>query len=150
MISLSNGGRLRFMSPLSLSLVKPRLHVHCCNIVRRTHPNIVIRMLLTMLDTHITLLETRHFSHNFNLCHFGLLMVLRLETGPLNLIGLFVERAAPPSTLCCMLEKMFLIEIQTFFRQKTLNKHHQTCMLQAPRKYVFGGQLQNFLVSDTP
>ena len=30
-----------------------------CNIVRRTCPNIVIRTLLTMLDTHITLLETR-------------------------------------------------------------------------------------------
>ena len=34
------------------------------NIFRRTRPNIVIRMLLTMLDTHITLLETRHFSHS--------------------------------------------------------------------------------------
>ena len=34
-----------------------------CNIVRRTRPNIVIRTLLTMLDTHITLLETCHLSH---------------------------------------------------------------------------------------
>ena len=37
-----------------------------------------------MLDMHITLLETCHLSHSFHLHHFGLLMVLGLETGSLT------------------------------------------------------------------
>ena len=78
-----------------------------CNIVRRTRPNVVIRTLPTMLDTHITLLETRHFSHHYHLPHFGLLMVLGLETGTLTLIGVCHK------TLLNVAENACLIEIKT-------------------------------------
>ena len=57
------GSESRFVSICPLQKAALRINwtvIVFAYIARRTRPNIVIRTLLTMLDTHITLLETRH------------------------------------------------------------------------------------------
>ena len=57
------GSESRFVSICPLRKAALRINwtvIVFAYIARRTRPNIVIRTLLTMLDTHKTLLETRH------------------------------------------------------------------------------------------
>ena len=102
------------------------------NVVRRTQPSIFMRTLLTMLDIHITLLETCHFSRTTLQMYDGICFVFVLATGPLTLIGLcnttLLKGQLHASTFVVCWRKC-LIEIKTFFQQKMLNKRHQTCML---------------------
>ena len=74
-------------------------------------------------NTSLTLVHLRHF---------GLLVGLGLETGPLALIGLYnttLLKGRLHASIFVVCWRKCLIEIKTFFQQKMLNKRHQTCML---------------------
>ena len=64
-----------------------------------------------MLDTYITLFETRHFGHFNPPPPFWITHGSRIGDWPLNsdwsLQYNIVERAATRFKICCMLEKMF-------------------------------------------
>ena len=99
-----------------------------------------------MLDTHVTLLEAHHFRPFSR--HFGLLMVLGLETGPLTVIGLcnttFLKGKLHASAFVVCWRKC-VIEIKTFFQQKnveqtSLNMHASRPIIVDPTNV-----LQHFL-----
>ena len=105
------------------------------SLIRRTRPNIVIRTLLTMLHTHITLLETRYFSHFSPPPPFWIARDSRIGDWVLNSDWSLpynfniAERAATLFDTFALCSRKCLIEIKTFFHQQILNKGHQTCIL---------------------
>ena len=103
-----------------------------CNIVRRTLPNIVIRTLLTMLDTyiqhcwkHVTLVSQRYE---------GVCLVCVLETRPLKLWLVFsIQRCwkggYTPQHLLYVGENVWSKSKHSSNKKKMCNKRHQACVL---------------------